>query len=895
MNKVLNYRQQDVDVETAGIQPRVRQVFEQKYGSVSLQYLQQYLKDLNGGAQMDQRGSLDRYISLFKKGAVVGSLSVAAQQPLSYIRAASMINPTYLVQAFSKKGSYDELKKYSGVAVIKEMGSFDMSMGRSASEYIAQPDIQYTIWQKAKQSLNVREWETFKERWSDNVSFLPGKMDQITWVRMWEAVKLEQAAAHPNMDQQSDDFLQMCGKRFNDVMDFTQVYDSTLVRSSNMRSKNPIAKMSTAFMAEPTLTANMLYNAAKNIREPGGVKAAGAAVTIFAMSAFAQSAIKALFSALRGKGAGDDDKTIAEQMSTKLIEQLLNELNPLMSVPYLSDIINVMSGESIDRTDYSVLSDLYKSYQFVVGTNGDFSNSKVDFSNLDAGMYSIQNMAGPIAAMFGVPVKNVIRDIRAVYNATKLVYRQMAGEISTNWQNVQYSLLDDTPFYDGSSAAYYERYVDAAANGRSQEAADILEYLESGLGKTESAIGTGIKKAVKGSLTDNRISAKAATAVLKGAGIDSSGWQMQMQYNDWEDDGYVSDYIDAVLEGSKEKATMARTNAQKAGRLSDRKAFDEAYLAEIKRRVNATNGDHIDDETAMKLLTDVKGKNEAEALLDDWHNPVSNDSMYHLIDRNDVGGVIAYRKEMESQGKSGTSVDNAIKKGIVNSYVSGELTREQAIAMYKKTVSTNSKDVYLFTEEMDYTKNSGGYLGDTKYVKTGKVLDAVKAGNSSAIKSESKSLVDNGVKQSEVTLAVKKAYAAGEITEAQARTYIKAIDPKADSDDLYWEVREWNDYKTHKGEEGYSYSKYGTLHSAIESGRGIAMAVKEYKDHGVSKESIGSAIASKWKPVLVKMKQSGKSIANLQSYILDAYEAAGYSRSKAQRTVNGWFKDKRTK
>ena len=114
----------------------------------------------------------DKLLTAFKKNAVAGSLSVAFQQPMSYIRAAMMINPKYLAAGMKgEKGAYEELLKYSGVAVLKRMGKFDMNYGRSMMDYIT-PEGQQS---KAKAAY---EWI------SDKRTALPEAMDAWTWTNI---------------------------------------------------------------------------------------------------------------------------------------------------------------------------------------------------------------------------------------------------------------------------------------------------------------------------------------------------------------------------------------------------------------------------------------------------------------------------------------------------------------------------------------------------------------------------------------------------------------------------------------------------------------------------------------------------------------------------------------
>lgn len=97
VNKILNFQFTEGETEDDFTKRNLRIMFEEAYGKEALRYLENFMKDLNGGVTQDQRKTLrDRALTMFKKNAVAGSLSVALQQPLSYIRAAMMISPKYL-------------------------------------------------------------------------------------------------------------------------------------------------------------------------------------------------------------------------------------------------------------------------------------------------------------------------------------------------------------------------------------------------------------------------------------------------------------------------------------------------------------------------------------------------------------------------------------------------------------------------------------------------------------------------------------------------------------------------------------------------------------------------------------------------------------------------------
>ena len=493
INKVLNYKFVEGTDENDMTKRTLRIKFQQAYGLDTLNYLETLMKDMNGGVTQDQRKTLrDRALTIFKKNAVAGSMSVALQQPLSIIRAAMIINPKYLaasVNLATWKGSYTEMNKYSGVAVIKNMGRFDMNFGQSAKDYISP---------ETKRSVYVAT--------SDALTKVPQLMDTMTWTRMWTAVKMEQAAKHPDMDTKSDKFLNMVGERFNEVMRRTQVYDSILVKSSNMRSQNMGMKLITSFMAEPTLSLNVLADAVQNFSEKGGKANVIKAGAIFLLSAVMQAAVKA------GMGTGrspDKKKTGWENFLNKLVYNLINEGNPAGLIPGYSDLIEVLKTGELKDDAMGAIGKLFTIWQtgqkavqkMAEGKGGDWYSWFRD----------LEDTAGQFAQLFtNIPAKNLMRDMRAMYNwisgsnyakressAAVIKYQREANFFTAdNLLGVLNAWLGEAGFRT-TNTAYYNRIYNAMKEGDKQTAEDLKEYMTLGKGTSEDSITSGLKAAAK--------------------------------------------------------------------------------------------------------------------------------------------------------------------------------------------------------------------------------------------------------------------------------------------------------------------------------------------------------------------------------------------------------------
>ena len=479
MKRLLNFKV----VEADGTVNTIRHLIGIKYGKASEDYMNQLLKDLNGATQSDNRASKlpDKLVSAYKRGAVLASASVALQQPTAIARAMAYISPKYFAQnpAYRpSKGTWDEMMKYAGTAVIKDMGKFDVGMGLTATQYMSDEQLGvFETYRRLKADSKTKAGKAAFDRFMEKATALPGLMDQWTWGLIWKAVKAEQAAQHPGMDVNSDAFLEMCGRRFDDVIDRTQVYDSVLTRSNLMRSTNWLHKSATAFMSEPTLSLNMLYNALT------GKYGAGKRAAIIG-SVVASQVLAGAMAALAQAWNDDEDKrNWAEKYTDRATANIMDNLNPLSMIPYVSDIVSLLQGYDVERPDTTVLAD-------IINYTEKFIKS---FEDGGAPTWKeVENFAGTWANLLGVPAKNMSREIRRLRNAI----------MNTDWSTpsafgVKQSVLENLIGYDSKKTAYYERIVAADLNGDTQLAQDYREFMLASKATSEDALKEGLKKAMK--------------------------------------------------------------------------------------------------------------------------------------------------------------------------------------------------------------------------------------------------------------------------------------------------------------------------------------------------------------------------------------------------------------
>lgn len=415
-----------------------------RFGSAVNEYISQFIKDLNGNVVSEgAKNPLMGFLSKFKKTAVGASSSTVVQQPTAILRAMALVDAKYFVgkpnfNGLSKK--WTELKKYAPIAIIKDIGGFDAGSGVQVSNWLNSDAL--TGIDKVMNTI-------------DDISMKGAELaDQVGWTAIWEAVKRE-VKATTNLEGEA--LLKKAGERFTEVIVKTQVYDSTLSRSGFMRSKNDLMKMLTAFMGEPTLSINMMFNAVTNVLRGGSKAQAARTIGYTYASIIAASAMASLIYALRDD---DDDESYLEKYMQALGGQFIDDvlLAPITSLPAIKDIVSIFQGWDVERTDVAIFKDIKDAF------DGLDSNNKSTYRK-------IEDLAGAFASAFGVPLKNLLRTGREIYNAFDFATNGITGG------DLGGAFVEGIT---GKEESKYEKFYDAVKTGKNLKAV-IKEYTDNGV------------------------------------------------------------------------------------------------------------------------------------------------------------------------------------------------------------------------------------------------------------------------------------------------------------------------------------------------------------------------------------------------------------------------------
>ena len=410
-DKVYNYS----DIDDSDNLTSIKEKIENNYGNEAISYISKLIENINGGVVREPGTDItDKFVSMFKKNAVFASASVALQQPSAIGRALSIIDTKYFAKTTFTKRSYDEIKKYAPVAIIKEMGYFDTNMAQSTVDYLNNVDYKGLEKVPAFFKNGAFRDEVF--------GYTASKADEITWSHIWNACKAETKDKYPNLS--TEERLKKAGERFTEVITKTQVYDSVFSRSALMRSKDRLTKVATAFMAEPTTSLNMLVNVA--VQAKRGKFSKGKATRIVASLVIASVINALLQSIVTAARNDDDDKTYLEAYLAELIPNFIDNANPVNQIAFVKDVANIFKGYDVTRADMDSVGDLVSAVKNL------WSDNLTPWKK-------VQNIAGALGAFIGWPIENVMRDVRSVYN---MVHKGLTIGLGVNKSALKSATMD---------------------------------------------------------------------------------------------------------------------------------------------------------------------------------------------------------------------------------------------------------------------------------------------------------------------------------------------------------------------------------------------------------------------------------------------------------------------
>lgn len=411
LQKIYNFTFRDEDRNVTGT---VKQYLEKTFGKNGLEYWEKLTENLNNGVHGTNENPFNAFVGNYKASAIGANIRVFIQQPTAILRAMDQINPVDFIAGIGRGtvfNTWKKVKKYAPIAVWKDWGYFDADTGRQMKSILFGDD-------GAIGKFN-------------NAMMAPaGFMDSVGWSQIWNALEAETRRTKKHLKPKSEEFYQAVAKRFNEVIDHTQVVDGILQRSQVMRSSDGITKMATSFMSEPTKVYNMFTTAVYDLnhaKDPhvraAAMKTLGRTTFALCMSFVANAAAQSIVDALRDEDKdetywekffqaflgynGDEETTLDKVKSAFMGGNMAQSINPVTYIPWAKDIMSAIQGYSVSRMDMDSIT------KFVQALSSGWKAANGE------GKRSVANALAEIFAqgsrLLGVPVFNMKRDALGIY------------------------------------------------------------------------------------------------------------------------------------------------------------------------------------------------------------------------------------------------------------------------------------------------------------------------------------------------------------------------------------------------------------------------------------------------------------------------------------------------
>lgn len=394
--RVWNYQEESDTV--------VKNAIHDAFGDGMNNYIFKFLKDLNGSASGGSDyldGVAKTLIRNYKISAVGGNLRVAFLQATAYTRAGYVIPHKYLAMSLKDVIHAEEYSKECikncGIARWKDLGFFNTNISRSLEEKIVDNG---GVVEKAREIATIGA----------------EKGDRWTWGMIYHACELEAQ----DMGLRGDDALEYVKKRFREIVYQTQVVDSTMTRTQAMRDTSTMVQMITAFMSEAMMSFNMLtqgfydYQIAKQKYGKGVAWKQNKGNII---NAFGTFLLTTMFASLVGAFPDllrDEDEKMSWENYFKLVGDNFFQ-DALGMIPIAKDIISLAKGYSLTRMDEQFMASFQSAFK--QWFNGEFNYK------------DIYSTAKALSQTTGIPVSNVIRGFKTIFDRVMEMYDKSVGDV----------------------------------------------------------------------------------------------------------------------------------------------------------------------------------------------------------------------------------------------------------------------------------------------------------------------------------------------------------------------------------------------------------------------------------------------------------------------------------
>ena len=576
-NRLYNFQFRD---SKGNLIQTVKDFLDEKGGKGSQDYWQKLMGDIQNGIEAKDfeplTGLFKKPIGSFKAAAVGANLRVVIQQPTAFFRASAVLAPADMARGLTggvtKGNGWEKALTHSPIAMRKDVGSFDIS-----SPY----------------TLNDRFYgkEGIANKINEKAGAPAGKADAVTWGALWNACEWQVKREKPNLRAGSGEFYSAVNEVFTNMIDQTQVVDGILQRSNIMRGHSDLAKQATSFMGEPIMSLNVFMRAWDNMRyEENPAKrskaiktvgrAAAALLVTDVVNAIAQSIMDAtrdddpdkdywekFWTAFWGL-TGDEENALQRLRSVVIGGNLGSNIDKVGGIPFAKDILSIISGYTVARTDMEVAEDIINASKSFIDSMGD--NGKKTRAE------ALSNVIAAGAKIAGLPVSNLKRELVTTVRTAI----QATGNVAIEYE---YEKL----FYNIYSTSNKDRYMGLAFKALEQGDLTTYEHIRKELKDFMALDSTSVDSGMQSRLEkkqekdgDYRLPQNAASLIGAKDSYDDSEGEDKFTENDLSSDDSIvysrrkSELYSSMESGLKDSQVFgAFTDEQKDKALSSAETY----------------------------------------------------------------------------------------------------------------------------------------------------------------------------------------------------------------------------------------------------------------------------------------------------------------------------------
>lgn len=710
---VTKYKSGHKDVES--VQDSIRDA----YGEQALQYVINFIKDVNGAQTIGEGGFGPRMMRRFAKAAVGANLRVAFLQPVAIARAIDILDARSVMVGVLRnipklRKNIAEMETYSGIAIWKQMGFYDVNLSRSLKQMIKRDD-------------------SFGEKLSEKSLALAALGDRVTWAAIWAGAKHE-VNRSGKYKYESPEFYDAVNAKFTEVIYKTQVVDTMLTKSDYMRNTGPLHKWTALFKSEPTATYNMVASRVWQMQDDiakgmsvgeawnKNAQSIAQGFRTFALLVLLTTLVEQIAGALRDD---DDYLTFADKLKEDLLNTTLDNINVLGNLPILdvfyqygkriygklTDNENIWGYET-NNIMFDFLQDIEKVVDIAV------SYIKTGKGKYGATEYGLIYKAFEFASKAsGYPAASAMREVGVLWNNT-------VGQLYPEYKLKRYADRADKG---------YSKLVEAIITA-DEQGEQRLRKLFDDKGISEKDFYSGIRKELKALLENGDITEQQAINMLEDELSNFDEYKPQNKPY-WE--------VQKWQFKPEGEESFSRYN----------RFIEAAYTGkELK-------------EAARELLDHGTTAKDIAAQITREFKP----QLLELYNAGDMGGfanlqaraLTAYEVIGLNRAEQKKNIDGWVKADVLDRYKEGKLSDTQAMAYIKKNVDTSKKqsikDLPYWQLKAWQEYRAGKIDSMSNYSVYNDFIDSITIGGA-VMEKKAKELLDNGATKSNIGAQITSKY-----------------------------------------------------------------------------------------------------------------------------------------